>query len=257
MTAASGSLAPIHWHMVSDHQSWELLVWPGPTAPPAPRFLLIHGLGATPAYFQPLAALLSANGVVYAPALPGFGGTARLPGTQTTEAIARAVANLCVTIGEGPYVIVGHSLGCQIAARLCARFPDIASGLVLLAPAPDPSAGPLICQALALAVDVAREPFALIRLMLPAMLTAGPRYLLTAIWAMRRYHWQDDLEVITAPALVIRGGRDPLVSHRWDETVARLIPNARLVEVAGAPHGVNFTDPGPIAEAIRGLSRDV
>jgi pimeloyl-ACP methyl ester carboxylesterase len=218
---------------------------------------LIHGLGATPAYFQPWAARLAQYGAVYAPHLPGLDGTARLSDGQSTAAVADALAAVCIQIGAGPYVVIGHSLGCQIAASLVARHPDLAAGLVLLAPAPDRSAGPLLCQALALACDIPREPYALVKLMTPALLRAGPRYFLTAIRAMTRYQWTADLRRITAPALVIRGGCDPLVSHRWGKKVTRLLPNASMIEVPGAPHGVNFTDPACLTDAILDLVRSV
>jgi pimeloyl-ACP methyl ester carboxylesterase len=218
---------------------------------------LIHGLGATPAYFQPLAVRLARYGMVYAPHLPGLDGTMRLPGAQSTAAVADALAMVGVQIGAGPYVIIGHSLGCQIATCLVARHPDLAAGLVLLAPAPDPSAGPLLCQALALARDIPSEPYALLKLMTPALLRAGPRYFLTAIRAMRRYHWTANLRRITTPTLVVRGTCDPLVSHRWGEKVAHLLPNARMIEVPDAPHGVNFTDPALLTDATLDLARSV
>jgi pimeloyl-ACP methyl ester carboxylesterase len=238
---------------MSDGRPWQLLIWPGPTSAGAPRFLLVHGLGATPAYFQPLAIRLAQDGVVYAPNLPGFGGTMRLPGTQSTSATADALAKVCTELGSGPYVVVGHSLGCQVVVSLVARHPTLAAGLVLLSPAPDPSEGPLLCQAVALAIDVPREPSALLKLMIPAMVSASPRYLLTSIRAMTRYSWTEDLGRIPVPTLVIRGGRDPLVSCQWGEMVTRMLPNARLIEVPGAPHGVNFTDAATIAQAIRNL----
>jgi pimeloyl-ACP methyl ester carboxylesterase len=72
---------------------------------------------------------------------------------------------------------------------------------------------------------------------------------------MTRYQWTADLRHITTPALVVRGKRDPLVSHQWDEKIARMLPNARLIEVPGAPHGLNFTDPAAIADAVLGLVR--
>jgi pimeloyl-ACP methyl ester carboxylesterase len=67
---------------------------------------------------------------------------------------------------------------------------------------------------------------------------------------MDRYHWEADLPRVVAPAVVIRGERDPVVSRLWSSTLAHDLPNARLCEIPHAPHGVIYTNPGDVADIL-------
>ncbi|MFC7109864.1 alpha/beta fold hydrolase [Nonomuraea rubra] len=55
---------------------------------------------------------------------------------------------------------------------------------------------------------------------------------------------------MAVPALVVRGGKDRMVSQAWAEEVTRLLPRGRLVVMDGLPHMVPYKDP-------RGLAREV
>jgi pimeloyl-ACP methyl ester carboxylesterase len=48
------------------------------------------------------------------------------------------------------------------------------------------------------------------------------------------------LATIGAPTLVVVGGGDRLVPPAATRKLAQLVPNARLVEIPGAPHGMNL-----------------
>ena len=52
------------------------------------------------------------------------------------------------------------------------------------------------------------------------------------------------------PALVLRGADDPVVSERWVGDLTRLIPEAILVTVPHAAHGVVFSSPHAVADAV-------
>jgi len=47
-----------------------------------------------------------------------------------------------------------------------------------------------------------------------------------------------DLKV---PTLVVRGGRDPIVSQHWAQQVADLLPDGTLACIPDAPHAVNYS----------------
>ena len=74
-------------------------------------------------YFERLAVQLSRYGPVHALDLPGFGGvphpTTRLTIAQYADLVAHAIKVLDL---DDP-VLVGHSMGTQIAADLAARRP--------------------------------------------------------------------------------------------------------------------------------------
>ncbi|MDQ4029103.1 MAG: alpha/beta hydrolase, partial [Actinomycetota bacterium] len=68
---------------------------------------------------------------------------------------------------------------------------------------------------------------------------------------------EQKLPYINAPTVVVRGSRDPIVSQRWAQEAAALIPHARLVVVPGAAHTVNFGAPLELARVVRSLVREV
>ncbi|MGH2561968.1 MAG: alpha/beta fold hydrolase, partial [Thermomicrobiales bacterium] len=241
MSANLTAPRPIRCVVTVEGRRWRLRTWPGPPRWTGPPILLIHGLGATPAYFRPLAERLAAVCPTIAPSLPGFGGTDRRRGERSIAALATAVAEYWAAAGTEPALVVGHSLGAQIVTSLAARYPDLVAGVALVSPAPDPFGGDLPRHAARLVLDATREPFTLLRLLVPRYLTSGLTYLSTTIRAMDRYRWEPDLPRVAAPALVLRGERDPVVSRLWATTLARDLPAAHLIEISNAPHGVIYS----------------
>lgn len=91
----------------------------GPDAGVAPVILLLHGTGAATHSWRAVLPLLSRSCRVIAPDLPGHGFTRGRPaGGMSMGAMATAVAALLGALGETPTMIVGHSAGAAIAARL-------------------------------------------------------------------------------------------------------------------------------------------
>ncbi|EKT77344.1 alpha/beta hydrolase [Rhodococcus opacus] len=100
-----------------------------------PRVLFLHGWGLSgAAYTRPLEQLIGMGMRVYVPALPGFGGTARLPEAQRTlPGYAHWVGQFADTIGlPRPVTVVGHSFGGGVAITTAHRLPDLAERLVLV-----------------------------------------------------------------------------------------------------------------------------
>jgi magnesium chelatase accessory protein len=85
-----------------------------------PELLLIHGTGASTHSWAALMPLLAETFEVVAPDLPGHGFTraTRAPGLSL-PGMARATAALLHKLDFKPKVVVGHSAGAAILARLC------------------------------------------------------------------------------------------------------------------------------------------
>ena len=97
--------------------------------------VLLHGWALGQHTYRDVIATLADQGCqVIAPALPGFGGTAELPGELfSMRGYAQWVADLLETIGlEEPAVVVGHSFGGGVSVRFAHDHRDRVRSLVLV-----------------------------------------------------------------------------------------------------------------------------
>jgi len=96
------------------------LRWHLQTLGEGPGLLLVHGTGAATHSWRGLAPLLAERFEVLAPDLPGHGFTAAPPGTPLSLPwMAQALGSLLHRLGKAPDIVVGHSAGAAILARLC------------------------------------------------------------------------------------------------------------------------------------------
>ncbi|MFQ3665809.1 MAG: alpha/beta fold hydrolase BchO [Sphingomonadaceae bacterium] len=97
-----------------------------------PPLLLLHGTGAATHSWRGLAPILAQDFLVVAPDLPGHGFTAPLARLATLPAMAAAVARLMERLEVPPALVVGHSAGAAIGARLVLDGHAAPRGLVAL-----------------------------------------------------------------------------------------------------------------------------
>jgi pimeloyl-ACP methyl ester carboxylesterase len=100
-----------------------------------PPLLFLHGWGLGARSYRHGLRRLAALGVqVYAPALPGFGGTADLPRSERTiEGYARWVHQFLDELGLGSTVtLVGHSFGGGVAIRAAYDDTERCSRLIVI-----------------------------------------------------------------------------------------------------------------------------
>ena len=214
----------------------------------APTAVLVHGIGVSSRYFLPTAGFLAQKCSVYVPDLPGFGRSGRLRGRATVDRLTEALrAWLDAAELARPDVLVANSFGCQLAVELAVRRPERVARLVLVGPTVDRRARSLVRQTGRLAVDLTREPLALLAI-------EGVDYALHLAKAgvagfveMVRDPVEEKLPRVLAPTLVVRGSRDPIVPRVWAEEFAALVPDGRVTEVPGAPHAVNYAAPAALA----------
>jgi pimeloyl-ACP methyl ester carboxylesterase len=97
--------------------------------------VFLHGWGlGQHAYKRALKRLVQLDCRVYAPALPGFGGTPDLPGGEFSfEGYAGWVDRFLDAVGlDEPAFVVGHSFGGAVAIKLAHDHPDRVRTLVLV-----------------------------------------------------------------------------------------------------------------------------
>jgi pimeloyl-ACP methyl ester carboxylesterase len=215
-----------------------------------PPIVFVHGFGIAASYALPLAEHLAAEADVYIPDLPGHGRSDHDVRPLTIPELASALVNWMHLSDLRAVTLVGHSLGCQVAAIVAADHPGLVAVLVLIGPTLDPAArsymrllwrtvGSLVFErptlAMAALVDYSR---------------AGPRVLLNELRQMRAHSLEELLPRISAPAKVIRGGRDRIAPQHWAERVATLLRAEPPTVIDGWGHAVHYDDPEAVAKAI-------
>lgn len=203
-----------------------------------PVFLLIHGVGLSHRSFSRLAAGLAEHGTVLAPDLPGFG---RARGARRRLRVEEFAAALVPGLddrapGRGRLVVLGHSLGAEVAVEVARRRPDLLRGLVLVGPVVDPAAGSVVGQGRRLARDMVGE-----RPLTGAMVArdyarGGAVSFAAGVRSMLRYDVVAGLGAVTAPLLVLRGEHDPVAPDGWVRRLAAVTGTGSTGVVAGAMH---------------------
>jgi pimeloyl-ACP methyl ester carboxylesterase len=199
--------------------------------------VLVHGLGVGQRYFEPLARELDG---------------ARRPEVREplpVPELAERVADAC----DGPALVVANSLGCQVAAELAVRRPDLVEALVLVGPTVDRRAGGWIGHAGRLLADAWFEPPSLLGIVAWDYLRLGPRALFRQAAHALAHRIEDVLPRVEQEAVVVRGAHDPLCSAAWGREVAERLPRGRFVTVAGAGHAVHYSHPAEVARLVREL----
>ena len=105
------------------------------------RVILIHGLGASSAFWRPVARELADRARTLVPDLLGFGSSLRLGTHFHLDDQAAAVVRLVERHGGGPVVLAAHSYGAAVAVAVARERPDLVRRLVLVAPAAFADAG--------------------------------------------------------------------------------------------------------------------
>jgi 2-hydroxy-6-oxonona-2,4-dienedioate hydrolase len=212
--------------------------------------VLVHGLGMSSRYMEPLARELARDFRVFAPDQPGFGKSGKPDRALTVRELADFFAAWLDAADLDRAAFIGNSFGCQIAADLAARHPRRVVRLVLQGPTTDASARTLPRQLARWIWNSWGEPRATNTLVVDYHNAGIGRVLRTLRYVMDDAI-EDKLPRIPAPTLVIRGTRDRIVPQDWAETVARLLPNGRLVVVPGAAHTMNHHWPRQFARVVR------
>jgi 2-hydroxy-6-oxonona-2,4-dienedioate hydrolase len=216
-----------------------------------PAVVLVHGLGVSSRSMLPLARELAPFYRVFAVDLPGFGRSERPPRPLGLVELAEALGSWMRATGLRSATLVANSYGCQIAVELAARRRRFVERLVLVGPTMDPAYRTRRQQVVRLLLDAIREPISLIALAASDYLRADPRVVWKTLADALSHPLEARLPVVMAPALVIRGMRDPLVSAAWAERVAAALPAGRLAVVPGVAHAAHYAAPRSVGRTVR------
>ncbi|MFK0402665.1 alpha/beta fold hydrolase [Microbacterium sp. NPDC090225] len=217
-------------------------------------YLLLHGIGMGRSVYLDVVQRL--DGRVVALDLPGFGEAPEPTRTLTMERHADLVAAYLRHTGEGPVIVIGHSMGSQIAAELAARHPLLVSGVVLAGPTVDRTKRNLAAQATYLLRDLVGERPLVIWRGAREYLRGGP-HLFRKMRATIAHQPEKAFARIDRPVLVLRGADDPLAPMSWCRQIVDAIPGARLEVIPDHGHGTMISDSEPAARLIEGFAAEL
>jgi magnesium chelatase accessory protein len=246
-----------------------------------PTVLLLHGTGASTHSWRGLAPRLAEHLRVVAPDLPGHAFSAMPPGDGLSlPGMAASVAALLAALGAAPALVVGHSAGAAIGARLILDSPGRGvRGLVALNPAFLPFEGlpgrvfspaarwlgrmPGTPALLARAGALPQVLDGLLRgtgssigedgRRLYGRLVAAPGHVAGALGMMARWDLAPlarDLPRLPCPLLAIVGALDRTVPPSEAHRVAARIPGASVETLAGLGHLAHEERPDLVAQRI-------
>jgi len=179
---------------------------------------------------------------------PGFGETTPSRAEPSFDVQAQAVEPLLVERdGKWP-ILVGHSLGGPIVARIAATYPDRVGGVVILSGALDPALEKV--NPLQYVGDLP-----LVCLLLPASLRHANHEL---IWDNgSRKKLAKALDRVTAPVTIVHGEKDSLVPVANVKFMRKKLAHAASLDVIVFPdenHFIPWTQEPVIRNVIRKLA---
>ena len=279
--------------------AWTILP-PGPDAPRRAPVLAVNGWSCSDAYWVHVAPALAALGppvlVVDArghgasglPRHPGRGARGLEPGDITIGRLARDLHAVLDEADVDQAVVLGHSMGVQVALELHRLAPDRVAGLVLVAgsyenplktfmglpvadlvfpvgkaavlstPAPVLRLAMAPARASAVAAWLARQaraagPKARTEDMAPYLLhiaLADTAVMIRTLDAMRRHSAADHLRHVRAPALVLAASRDTFTPPACSTRMFERIPTAEIQWFPEAHHTLPIEEPDGIVAAV-------
>lgn len=213
-------------------------------------FVLVHGIGVSPRYYDRLARHLTPHGVVYSVELPGFGGTPRPRRAVSIEEFAALLNAFSEAYNLVDPVLVGHSMGTQIVTEMAIQNPTLTDRIVLLGAVVDPQAPTPFAQGRRLMLDMMIEPPSSNWIVATDYLRCGPRWYLTELPVMLGYRLEERLPLLEASALIVRGTRDPVAPAEWIQQMTVLVPRATRIDFPKSAHVVQHRSARVLADAI-------
>jgi len=246
-----------------------------------PDVVLLHGWSLNLRVWDGLVRVLAPRFRLIAIDLPGHGRSDWDPRAATPAAQAWRIHETVAPLSER-YALLGWSLGGQLALDLAAALPAGVERLVLIGTTPRFLAGPnwrcgtprpllarlahrlhsegeravydfLALLARGSAPHTAARVLGKLRRALSTHGAARPEALMSGLVRLRDGDLRRALPLVRVPALVMAGQRDRIIRPAASRALAKALPQARYVEVAGAAHAPFLSHPVQFAKQLTGF----
>jgi 2-hydroxy-6-oxonona-2,4-dienedioate hydrolase len=205
--------------------------------------LLGHGFVISSAYMVPTAHLLAPLCPVYVVDLPGYGASDRPPQTPSLRELADVLAAWMEANRIPSAHLLANSYGCQIFAEFAIRHPRKVRRMVLQGPTIDPHHRSIPGQMLRLQLTSFFEERSIGKVARNDYFRAGIRQILGTTRHAFADRVEEKLPRIRVPVLVVRGSKDFVVTAKWAQEAAQLLPRGRLRTIPGQGHALNYSAP--------------
>ncbi len=250
-----------------------------------PVALMLHGTGAATHSWHAMLPDLAEDFQIVAPDLPGHGFTGQPAQAQLSlTGMAMLCARLIKTLGKRPNLIIGHSAGAAIAARMCLDGAVDAKAVISLGGALLPLGGPrggfYAVGAKLFALNPltprlfawrARNPDVVSELLgrtgseidpealrCYSILARSSNHAGAALGMMANWDLQAlarDLPGLKPGLLLVTAEKDRMIPASYAERVHALVPGSELVNLDGLGHLAHEEAPAKICGMIRDFWR--
>ncbi len=235
-------------------RTWTMWIAETADVPPEHRHdvVLVHGLGVSSDYFQHLAVELARGGTVHLLELPGFAGVPHPDRPLTTRDMGALVASWIRGADLTNVLLVGHSMGAQVAVEAALDDPDAVAHVALIGPPVNLEERSVPRQGLRLLQSAVFEPAVVLGMSLQGYLRCGWRWFAHTLPSMMRYPIEDRIGDLDVPVLVLRGRHDAIAPEGWSRLLTDRARKGTFAEVPGA-HSVVFDHAREVAAHLHDL----
>jgi pimeloyl-ACP methyl ester carboxylesterase len=216
--------------------------------------VVIHGGGGDARTWLKNVAELAERYTVYAPDLPGFGGSQPLEGDYYIPEMAEFVDSFARSLGLESFYLVGHSIGGGVALNYALKSPHKIKKLVLVSSLclgreialwvrimtfPARAIGSAILAVLGGIGWLVKKLLIPVEFVVPASFTSVNLGSSIATFKEQTVILASRLSELVMPTLVVWGARDEIVPVRHAYAAAQVIPDCQLKVFEKRGHNVH------------------
>jgi pimeloyl-ACP methyl ester carboxylesterase len=170
------------------------------------------------------------------------------PEPSDLAGLAGWVVDWLAARGLSHVLLVGQSVGAQLAAHVAAQAPERVRAVLLQGPVYDPAYRTVVRGLGRWLVDLPREHPGLTVREVPEWVRVGPRRVRRVLRQSLADRLEDTVTSVGVPVLVVVGEHDPLSEAAWQASLGR--PPGPATVMTGLPHSAPHAAPERFARLV-------